>query len=548
MRISFLKRRGEQGSVPHSKWILLSLVSGAMLTALTLVFPTVGFLEWITMIPLFLGVFWLCDAPKAGWLKCYGFGFLTVFAYYFIIYHWFLQLYPLDFVGLDNGASVAVVLVGWLGLSLLQALPGGLIFVFYRLISKSGVFERLPLAKPFVFSALWVIFEWFSTLTWTGVPWGRLCLGQIKLLPMLQLSSAFGSYAVSFLLLAVNGLLAYGLLYHRRRMACVITAASLLVGNLLFGLIWLGTDIPSTETLRAAVVQGNINSHDKWDSESDERTMEIYAELTAEAAKEGAELVVWPETAIPYILNEDDYFMDYVTDVAMENNVTLIVGALYDGEEGYFNSLYLVTPDGEISEERYDKRHLVPFGEYVPLRDLITALVPPLAELSALEDDLDAGADSNLFSTQWGEIGSMICFDSIYEALGRDSVRDGADLMVISSNDSWFRDSAAVYQHRAQGQIRAIEEGRYVLRSANTGISAVITPKGEMMSEIEPLVDGYAVCEVASIERNTLYMRIGNLFVYLCIAFCVGLPLLGLSLKTEIVAKMRRRFRKKDRL
>lgn len=532
MRLAIRQGRGaEEGEGTKAFKGLLFLIMGAVLTALTLVFPVVGFLEWVTLIPLFLGVFLLCDAPDAKLTWCYGYGFLTVFAYYFVVYHWFLQLYPLDFVGLDNAASVAVVLAGWLGLSLLQAIPGGLIFVFYRLISRSGAFDCLPLARPFVFSALWVIFEWSSTLSWTGVPWGRLCLGQIKMLPMLQISSVLGSYAVSFLLLAVNGLLAYGILYHRRRTACAVTAASLLFCNLLFGLVFVHIEYAPTANLRAAVIQGNISSHDKWDSESDERTMEIYADLTARAAAEGAELVVWPETAIPYILNRDDYFLDYVREVAAENGVTLIVGALYEDKTGYFNSLYLVTPDGDISQERYDKRHLVPFGEYVPLRDVITAIIPPLAELSALEDDLDAGEDSNLFTTAWGELGSMICFDSIYEALGRDSVRDGADLMLISSNDSWFRDSAAVYQHRAQAQLRAIEEGRFVLRSANTGISAVITPHGEVVSEIEPLVEGYAVYDVSCVEARTLYMRIGNLLVYLSIAFCVGLPLLAVVRK-----------------
>lgn len=509
---------------PPQKRLLLLLFVGAALTALTLVFPVIGFLEWITMIPLIVGAYRLCDHPSTGLWKSYLYGFFTVAVYYLVVYHWFVYLYPLDFVGLDEASSIAVVLAGWLGLTLLQAIPGGLIFLCYRLLCRSGAFDRFSLAKPFAFAALWVIFEWSSTLSWTGVPWGRLCIGQIDLLPMVQISSAFGSYAVSFLLLAVNGLLAYALYYHCRRAICIGTASALVLSNLLFGLIMLRVEPQTTDTVTAAVIQGNVNSHDKWDSDSDEHTREIYADLTRQAAEEGAELVIWPETALPYVLNEYSHLRAYVSTVARDCGVTLIVGALYADDEGEYNSLYLVTPDGKISEERYDKRHLVPFGEYVPMRDLIMAVIPPLANLSALGSDLSAGDGPNLFTTEWGSVGSMICFDSIYEMLGIDSVREGAELMLISSNDSWFYDSAAVYQHEVQARFRAIEEGRYLLRAANTGISAIITPRGDELAVIEPLVDGYAVREVHCIAERTLYSYIGNLLVYLCIAFCLMLP------------------------
>ena len=155
------------------------------------------------------------------------------------------------------------------------------------------------------------------------------------------------------------------------------------------------------------------------------------------------------------------------------------------------------------------------------MRDLVRVIFPPLADISMLSSDLTPGADSALFETPWGEIGSMICFDSIYEDLLLESVGDGAELMVISSNDSWFFDTAAVYQHKAQGQLRAIESGRYTVRAANTGISAVIDPQGRSLCEIEPLVPGYAVQSVSMRENTTPYMLLGNLFVYLCAAFCI---------------------------
>ena len=509
----------------------LLLGGGALLTALTLVFPQAGFLEWVTMVPLLAGAFLLCGREGVRLGKCYLYGFFTVFCYYFVLYHWFVRLYPLDFVGMDNASSLAVVLAGWLGLSLLQAIPGGLIFLFFRLIHKTGVFDRAPLLRPFVFAALWVIFEWSSTLGWTGVPWGRLCLGQMELLPMLQLSSALGSYAVSFLLLAVNGLLAMALLSAGRQTLCWGLAVGLVSGNLLFGAVALSLPAEQGETVAAAVIQGNINSHDKWDSDSTDNMMRVYAELTRSAAAEGAELVVWPETTLPYVLNNSRSLQAYVSELAQECGVTLLVGALYADDTGEYNSLYLVGPDGAIAAERYDKQHLVPFGEYVPMRDLIMALIPPLANLSALDDDLTPGSGPALLPTAWGEIGSLICFDSIYEMLGLESVRAGAGLMVISSNDSWFYDSAAVYQHQAQARLRAIEQGRYLLRAANTGISTVLDPHGRILRWIDPLEEGYAVCEVSFCTGRTLYSIIGNLLVYLCIGLCVAVPVSGLLLR-----------------
>ncbi len=197
----------------YRKKALPAMLISVVVTALTLIFPKIGFLEWISLVPLFLGAFVYCADTKIGLWRTYWCGFLTVFTYYFVIYHWFLSLYPLDFIGMDEASSVVVVVAGWLGLSVLQAIPGGLIFLIFKLLQRGGVFNKTPILRPIVFSALWIVFEWSSTIGWTGVPWGRLCLGQAKLLPMLQSASLFGSYFVSFLILIVNGLLAYAILY-----------------------------------------------------------------------------------------------------------------------------------------------------------------------------------------------------------------------------------------------------------------------------------------------------------------------------------------------
>ncbi len=506
----------------QSRYILPLLLCGAVFTALTLVFPQVGLLQWLTMIPLAAGLFLLCESPTRKLRHAYGYGFLTVYVYYLVLYHWIVNLYPLDFVGLDNIASAAVVAVGWFGLPLLQAVVGGLIFLLFAALSKTPLFARAPLLRPFVFAALWVIFEWSSTLGWTGVPWGRLALGQIECLPMLQSASLLGSYFVTFLIVVVNALLAYAILYNSRALLCGLLAVALFGSNLVFGLVSMHLpQRPDSETLRVAVVQGNINSHEKWGPDSVQTTRERYEELTRLAAEQGAELVVWPETVFPSPLNHSTSTQLFLSELARECNVTLMVGSTYyvEGESNY-NALYLVTPDGTVDlDSFYAKRHLVPFGEYVPMRDVIMTLVPPLANLSALGEDLTPGKTPANFETEWGSIGALICFDSIYETLALDSVRDGAELLVLSSNDSWFYDSAGIYQHQAQAQLRAIETGRDLVRAGNTGISSVVTAKGKCIAWIDPLIEGYAVADVTLSSSDTLYVCVGNLFVALCAIF-----------------------------
>ena len=506
----------------YTKIALPTMLIGVTLTALTLIFPKVGFLEWFTLIPLFLGAFAYCADTKKSLLRTYLGGFLTIFVYYFIIYHWFISIYPLDFIGMDNASSAVVVAAGWIGLSVFQAVPGGLIFVIFKLLERQGIFERLPILRPIAFSALWIVFEWSSTLGWTGVPWGRLCIGQSEYLPILQSASLFGSYFVSFLLLIVNGLLTYAILNYRTKKRAIIAAslaALVLLSNIFLGIGLMNKKDEERVTVRVATIQGNVDMDAKGTALAE--LMRVYGEMTREAAANGAQIVVWPESIFPYRMNRYAILKNFVSDLADECNVTLIVGALYGDKDGKtYNTLYMVTPDGEISDNLYHKRHLVPFGEYVPMRELIMTLIPPLAELSALEDDLSPGTETALFETEWGKLGGLICFDSIYEELTRASVKDGANLMLLPSNDSWwFSTSVETYQNETQAMLRAIESGRYLVRTGNTGISSIITEHGEHKAWLAPETNGMAVSEVEMCTHITLYTRIGNLFVYLCMAF-----------------------------
>jgi apolipoprotein N-acyltransferase len=236
--------------------------------------------------------------------------------------------------------------------------------------------------------------------------------------------------------------------------------------------------------------------------------------------------VLWPETVFPYDILYDVDLKYYVKYLATSNETTVIASAFSEPKDsdGFYNSLVEVEPDGSFGD-MYHKQHLVPFGEYVPMREVIMFLVPPLASISVLESDLVAGDKSLIMDTEIGRVGCAICYDSIFEEVIINSCREGAELLAISTNDSWFSNSAALDMHNAQARLRAIESGKYVIRAANTGISSIIDPMGNLIDSIDEGRSGYIVEDVYMREQNTLYTCIGNLFVYLCIACLLSTPI-----------------------
>jgi len=523
-------------------------LSGA-LAALPVCFSEFSLVAFFSFVPMLYFLFseFLAERARFRPSHYYKVGLLILMPYFIVVFHWFTYLWPLDFVsGMTLPAAVAIILLACLGLPLLQSLGFAFLFWFLARLARTRSVRRAPLLLPFLFAALWTLFAFTQTLTWAGVPWGaQLALSQYSNPFLLQSASLFGSYFVTFVIAAVNACLAYALVTSRgakRSGARLGALAACLVFLLNLGLSGIAYAIPVTEESRitAAVLQGNIPSAKKWEVGTD--CIGIYGELAREAAAAGADLVIWPETAVPsYLMAAAN--LARVRAIAAETGAVQIIGtyaADLDEDRNIIrrNAFYLIYPDGKVSENVYFKRHLVPFGEYVPMEDFIRAVLPQLANLEMLADGstITPGDSPALFDEPFGCIGGLICFDSIYEELCRDSVAAGAELIALGTNDSWFFDSAAVHMHNGQAVLRAVENGRYVLRAANTGVSSVIDPKGNVLVSIEPLIEGQAVCEVGFVTSRTLYNRIGNLFLLLCQVFVLLPPALSLA------ARLRRRL------
>lgn len=504
-----------------------------LLAALPVSYTQLSFLAFFAFIPALCLFFadMLSPALPHKRRTYYGYGMAFCMGYFVMIFHWFISLYPLDFVsGMTPALAILVIIAACVGLPFLQSIGFSFLFYLLALLSRTRLLRRAPLLLPFLFACGWVTFAYTQTLTWAGVPWGaQLALSQYQNLLLVSSASFFGSYFVTFIIASVNACLAYAIIAlwaKRLRPAAVMTLSALFLFLLNLGLGTIAYCLPQekTDTITAAVLQGNISSAEKWSGETDE--LSIYRHLAYEAAEQGATLMIWPETALPYNLSGESYAIAVIEDIARKTGATQIVGAFYyqtneAGERERYNALYCITPTDGLSETIYCKQHLVPFGEYVPMESIVRTLFPFLADLDMLQDGstMLPGHSPALFATEQGTLGGLICFDTIYEALARRSVAAGAELLVIGTNDSWFLDSAAVYQHNGQAVLRAIENGRSVLRAANTGISSIITEKGEVIGYLEPLVSGSATAEVSLSTQKTLYTQIGDLFVLLSALF-----------------------------
>lgn len=574
------------------------LIFAGLLTALGVVYPQYfGALSWISLIPLGLVLLSLGERAKVGGMYLYGLVFYLV--YYVMGYHWFIAMYPMDFAGFEPNTAIGVIALAVLGISAFQALLSALMFLIYGLLCRTFVLRKYPMLRPLLFACLWVINEWSQTIGWTGLPWSRLYLSQSFVLPMAQSASLLGGLFVSFLIVAVNLSLAGLIVCRGHRLSFGLLGGCLLGGNLLFGLAamsavkgnvlpWqigfaavafvtvatalayglirqlgsdrrvlkaflcvgltlcvlsslspvLGTYANTGNSFKAAALQGNLSSTDKWAEDSGLRSFKVYANLSEQAAEDGAVLIVWPETALAYTLfnahpnSAVTAPVDSVYDLAERTGATLLVSTFTstqyfdpEAEKASTNSVIVFYPDKSYDEDIYLKRMLVPFGEYVPWREFLLGILPMLGDINMLSSDLVKGEEAVVVDTKTlgVGVGPIICFDSIYEEAVRQTVAEGAEIITLSTNDSWFSDSAAVYMHNNQAKFRAIENGRYLVRSANTGVSSIVGPDGEVLGEQAVLTTGLVSADVYARSNTTPYTQVGYLLVWISFAAQIAL-------------------------
>jgi len=468
---------------------------------------------WVWVAPLLCCA--LTRSPRQAFLD----GWLTGTMFFLVLLRW------LDYT--FRSYSTIPWPLGWLPIGLLStycALYAATVAALVAwLASRIGAGWALTLAP-----VMWVAGEWTRGHLMGGFPWGLMGYSQHAILPVIQIAELAGVYGVSFLLIAVNAVLAALVaLRWRRAMPGTVGVLALLALSLWFGFLSLRPETRANETsaVRVAVIQPSIEQTIKWDPAYNAQVLAIHENLTRSAAARKPVLIVWPETAAAIFLRGDRELLARLTALSATLETPLLVGSVdrQDGPRGQFlNSAFLLTGQGITG--KYDKIHLVPFGEYVPLGWLI-GFVRSWAEFIS---EFATGKTATIFPLPGAPFGTVICYEVIFPELFRSFVAGGAAFMVNITNDAWFGETSGPWQHLSMVALRAVENRVAIARAANTGVSAFVEPSGRVRGTLPLFERGFMHHRVALRTRTTLYTRCGDWLAYGCFTLMAGV--LGFAL------------------
>lgn len=499
--------------------ILLCLLSAALLI---FSFPKTDYtsLIWFALVP------WMFAIEGKRKRAAFGWSFLTGFVFYFGTIYWFKYVTWAGAVALMAYLALFFGAFGWV----------------YRHFSGLSLGRRTVL-----YASFWVAFEYFREHFLSGFGWVALCHTQYQNLPLIQIVDTTGIYGISFLIVALNVLIKENLSFFlggspekRRslfRMNLAVLAVLLCVYAYGFYRIASAPEMPA---MKVAVVQGNIAQEDKWVIANRTSTIRKYLRLSQSALKTSPDLIIWPETAFPGLVSEMPQLMEDIRQFARDSGVPLLVGVVTEDGDSFYNSAQLISAQGDFSG-RYDKFHLVPFGEFLPLRKEL----PFLADLVPI-DDFTSGQEARVmklpFKGKEVRFSVAVCFEDTLAYITRQFVRGGAELLVNMTNDAWFMDSKEPFMHLQAAVFRTIEARRSLVRSANTGVSCFVDPYGRILGYVhnakgkKTYVEGAATFEVFLNSKRTLYTKFGDVFTYLCF-MCILWNILKLRLKRDRIIK-----------
>jgi apolipoprotein N-acyltransferase len=497
--------------------LLAAILSGSLLA---LAFPKWDF-TWLLPLAL-LPACWALrgkSGKAAFWL-----GFVHGLAFYLVLLYWISYVtHVFGKLPLILAFGVLTLLAAYLSL--------------YRALWGWGVAwaDRRGVNLLWFAPAWWAALEFAQTYVISGFPWELLGHGLYRQPLLLQVADLTGVYGLSALVVLVNvalyRLLAPGPRLRRLTVVTVlVVAAAAWVG---YGYVRLGrlaSSISSSPKLPVAVVQGNIKQGDKWDPKMVPVTLELYGKLTDKVLEpwkgsgdnRGTPLVVWPETAAPYPFGYSPgvaAFDNLIREIARKNHAFLLFGApaseTRPGGDVLFNRAYLVSPEGK-QVGYYDKAHLVPYGEYVPLKRIFFFIHKMVQAIG----DFEAGPVGAVVRLPEAPVGVLICYESIFGYLSRAQTQNGARLLVNITNDAWFGDTGAPYQHMSMAVIRTVENRVALARAANTGISAFINPDGRILWTSGLNIPAAHALELPLLAGGSLYTRYGDVFAWACVALC----------------------------
>lgn len=514
--------------VHPSAWLLV--ISSSILQILIFPRPGLSFLCWVALAPFIYAIlrarevdatvlletqspsFLIPATPKQGFLL----GWVGGIVWYLGTCYWVFHVMHL-YGRLNVAVSFLLLVLFALFLGLNHGIFGALLALAGQ--ARAGFSRRALVLAPF----LWVTVELIRTYVF-GFPWDLLGTAQVGNVPLSRIATFTGVYGLSFEIALVNTVFAATFLVHKTKRRALI-AAALVSAVALQAEQFVQID-PAPADFRALLVQQNIPFRDDWNYDYYDRLLNELASISVPAVPFQGEpgLIVWPESPAPFFLN-DARFMQTVTGVAQKANAFVVAGGLgirpqsKQGPEELYNSAVLIGPQGLVTS-RYDKVHLVPFGEYVPFKYVLSFAKALTAEVGAFS----AGNERTPLILDDHKVGVFICYESVFPAEVREFALRGAEVFVNISNDGWFGDTGAPWQHLNMARMRAVENNRWLLRSTNTGVTAVIDPFGRVVQEAPRNERTVLQLSYGRESSTTFYTRYGDWFPILCaIISIVGL-------------------------
>jgi apolipoprotein N-acyltransferase len=479
--------------------------------------PTIDFfpLAWIALVPFLLSLY--NKSPKEAFWSGIVLGVPYFFGTQYWIYHSINHYGGVPFL-----ASIAIVFMLCLYLSLYTG-------VFALLFSLNFKSSRFPI--PFFAPSLWVALEFLRSYVFTGFPWSSIGYSQYKFLSIIQIADITGIYGVSFLIVAVNDAVAELLLIKRRiremplfpLSSSVIWISFLLLfvsASFIYGQWRISQERPGT-VIKASVIQGNIEQDRKWDPEYQDAVMDDYSNLSLQAIPSSPALIVWPETSVPFFFGTDKEHTEKLTLLQNQLGAYLLFGSVLVKEQSkerklLSNSALLLDKTGNVTYA-YDKIHLVPFGEYVPLQKFLFFVDKLVVGI----EDYIQGDRYEIAETPFGGFATVICYEVIFPGLVRKFYLKGGNFIVNITNDAWFGRTTGPYQHFSMAVYRAVENRKPLIRAANTGISGFIDSNGRILAKTPLFQKTFLTTELKTDSTKSFYTKYGDLFSYFCIVSTV---------------------------
>ncbi|MBR3631630.1 MAG: apolipoprotein N-acyltransferase [Elusimicrobiaceae bacterium] len=490
-------------------FVLLCALLTAVLFKLSYPKPSYSLLAWLALAPFTVALVRCQQLSSSFW-----YSWLTGIFVYSGLYYWiFITCWQ------GGGLSVALSVAAWLGLSALMALQ----FAFFGV--SCFYLKRLHGLFPLLAAMGWVALEWGHEVLASyvlGFPWFTLAYSQWNLPQVIQIASWTGAAGVSFVVAFTGLSIGYAFATPSLRKGLFHLLLSLLTFLMTYGYgYWYFRHDTSRTLLRlqAAIVQPNIDQYKKWSLEFEEEIHNTLSELNTRAAATEPMLVLWPESVTPGPIQEEPY-LDWLKQGLGKHNAWQLVGSNREEEKKQYVSAVLFSPTGEMTAV-YDKTQLVPFGEFIPFEKWVREIFPQVQVLGELGGFSAGKWEQPLLAMDQIAFGSTICYESVFGRLWRSQAHAGARFFVNLTNDAWFFDTDAPYQHLAASVLRAVELRRPVLRAANTGISAVISSRGEILSQAPLNTQAVLTAEVPLPlgQDFSFYVRWGEWLSWLCAAF-----------------------------